>query len=652
MLILEQVLFIGLVLFCFSFLKLLAHKQNWPYTVILLLFGLVAKTLFKFIGITTHLELSSDITYYLILPILLFGSALHLNFHQFRLQFKTISFLATFGLLLSVGSIGVLLSLILGWELRTALLFGALISATDPIAVLALFKNIGGPRRLALLADGESMINDATAVILFRILTAVAVGNEVFSHNTLLFSVGEFSYVFFGSLTLGAIYGYAISWMLAKIENNLIVETTLTLGAALLVFTAAEHFLALSGVISSVVAGLFVGNLGRSRISPQVTHFVHELWDYFGFLSISFVFFFATYHLRLNFLLDYFPTWLWVVAITFVARAVAIYGSIAISNRSSFFKNEPNIPLAWQHVLNLGGLRGVIPLVLVFSLPDSYVYKEMIFNFTFASLLFTLIINGSLISILIKKLKLNLPSNSEQIRQLYHSLFDLEAAIRKVRSSQIIAVSRLEIEKKIQDWTRQENFILSQLNQSPADNYCDALALQAISIERSVYEKLLEREEISEAAFYQLDVQLDIQADAIEYPQLAIRNVDRRGRLKSSKLFRQRALELRALMSKYPIFCRIFKIEQSQLFLERCMILSSRQIGSKRVLNFLCALLSKTTNPILQKNSQDLFANYQNYYNAAKKELFNLKKEVDLSEYKQQVLDHALVHQHSPWENI
>ena len=82
------------------------------------------------------------------------------------------------------------------------------------------------------------------------------------------------------------------------------------------------------------------------------------------------------------------------------------------------------------------------------------------------------------------------------------------------------------------------------------------------------------------------------------------------------------------------------------------MILRSRQIGSKRVLNFLCALLSKTTNPILQKNSQDLFANYQNYYNAAKKELFNLKKEVDLSEYKQQVLDHALVHQHSPWENI
>lgn len=639
---LETVLFIGLILLCFSLLQHLANKKLWPYTILLLAFGLIAKQILHLLHLPAHLELSSDTTYFFLLPILLFGSAIHLNFHQFRLQFKTISFLSTFGLLVSIAVIGGLLSLILGWEFQTGLLFGALISATDPIAVLALFKSLGGPRRLALVADGESMLNDATAVVIFRILVAIVIGGEAISEKVLLHSAGEFAYVFFGSLLAGAILGYITSLALAKIENDVLVETTLTLGAALLTFTAMEHYFHLSGVISTVVAGLFVGNLGRSRISPSVAHFVHELWDYLGFLALSFVFFFATFHLDLSFLLNTFPNWLWVVIVVLFARATSVYLSFFISNKSSFFKDEPNVPLSWQHILNWGGLKGVIPLVLVFSLPDSYEYKEVMFQFTFAALLFTLFINGSTIGWLLKKLKLNLPSKIEEVQHIYDDLFDLEAAIKRLKQKSPLGISPKEVKKQLQIWLDQERALLSTINQIDKKQYYDSLALQSLIIERSVYEKLLEREEISEAAFFELDTQLDMQADEIEYPEIKVR-------VKDGKLFRQKVFEIRRFLCNKPILKNLEFLNEKSLYLDRFMMVRARFIASSRVLRYLSDLQIKTSNPNLIRELDKIITRYQKYLNKADLELNKLKTEVDLGSYKKEVLSHALEHQHSPW---
>ncbi len=649
MVILENVLFIGLLLICFSLLQYLSDKKKLPYTIVILAFGLIAKEALELLHLPTELDLSSDITYFFLLPILLFGSALHLNFHQFRLQFKTISFLATFGILIAIVVTGGLVSLSLGFDIQTGLLFGALISATDPIAVLSLFKSLGGPRRLALLADGESMINDATAVVIFRILTAIVIGGEAISEETLIHSVSEFAYVFFGSLLAGALLGYLTSVVLAKIENDLVVETTLTLGAALVIFTATEHYFHLSGVISAVVAGLFVGNLGRSRISPKVAHFVHELWDYLGFLAVSLVFFFATFHLDIAFLVEIFPNWLYAVGAVLIARALSVYISVFITNHFSFFKDEPNVPLSWQHILNWGGLRGVIPLVLVFSLPDSYQYKESMFQLTFAVLLFTLFINGSTIAWLLKKLKLHLPSTMEKVQKLYDDIFDLEAAIRKLKKGNLVGIARNQVKKKITEWQEQEKTILAQINQVDKGHYARSLAMQSLIIERSVYEKLLEREEMSEAAFFELDVQLDIQADAIEYPELQVRTTDRKGRIKDSKLFRQRVLELQKAIAHSGFMRRFFVHSQERLFADRFMLVRGRLIGSQRVLRYLEALQVKTSSPHLIREIDVLIEQYQQYQRKAETEIAQLKQSVDLSEYKHKVLEKALTHEHSPW---
>jgi len=472
-----------------------------------------------FLGFETILHLPSEAIYYFLLPILLFGSAMLLNLHQFKLQFKTISFLATFGLLLAVAFVAISLALVLGIDWGAALLFGSLISATDPIAVLALFKSLVGPKRLALIADGESMFNDATAVVVFRIVAIVVIGGSNFSHMTILSSLAEFFYVFVGSILVGSFLGYLASGILAKIENDAEVETTLTLATALLIFTATEHYLHLSGVITAVVAGLVMGNLGKARISPQVAHFVHSFWDYLGYLAVSIVFFFTTYNLDTSFLIKDFPRWLWVVLIVLFSRAFSVYLSIAISNHSRFFRDEPNIPLAWQHVLNWGGIRGVIPLVLVFSLPESYQYKEEIFIFTFATLLFTLFVNGSTVAWLLKKFKLNYSSETEDVDLVCSQLFDLETAIRRLKQNRPVGVSPATCQRQIAKWQEIEQVLIKQLNQFASLGLLkQSLQNQAFNIERGVYEKMLERSEISEAVFFDLDAQLDLQFDALEHP--------------------------------------------------------------------------------------------------------------------------------------
>lgn len=645
----ETVLSIGVLLIGFALLQGISNRLKFPYTILLLIFGFIAQELFILVNLPHHISLESEFTYSVLLPFLLFGAAIHINFHQFRLQFKTISFLATFGLLLSILIIGGFLMFALGWNLTTGLLFGALISATDPIAVLSLFKSLGGPKRLALLADGESMFNDATAVVLFRILLALTVGGTTFSQLTILESAGLFLYTFFGSIILGAVCGYLVSQALIKIENNLQIETTIMIGFSLLIFAGSEHYLNLSGVIAAVIAGLFVGNLSGLRTSSRISHFVHEFWDYLGFIAVSFVFFFATFDLDLSFFVHKFPEWVWVVIAVLIARAISVYISVFITNNMSFFKDEPNIPKTWQHILNWGGLRGVIPLVLVLSLPETYPMKTVMFDFTFAILLFTLLVNGSTIGKLLIKLKLHLPSNYEKIKNLNNTLFNYEDAIETLGEGDFLGISKETVQKQIANWRKREQGILNTISKISPQDYHNALSMQSLHIERKMYEQLLHSDEMSEAAFYEMDAQLDLQADAIEYPELNIRGVDVKGKIKSSKLFRQQILRLRYSLIKFPNFSKFFGVTKEKLFLDRFMIIRARLIGTNRVLRYFKELRTSKIHsqfiPVLNRLSKK----YETYQKRAQIDLKKINKKMSFKSHEEMLIHRNLSQNHSVW---
>lgn len=295
-----SILFFGVFLAVTAILQPLSRLLQFPYTVALLIVGFGMQMALELLGMHPPLELSEDVIYYILLPLLLYESAFHINVHQFQLQFRTITFMATFGLLLAAGTVAFLLAQLLGMAWWDALLFGALISATDPIAVLAIFKELGAPKRLGLLAEGESMFNDATAVILFRVVAGFAVAENAFRTFDVVYSLAEFSYVFIGSLVFGVISALITARFIAAIENDRLVKTTLTIALALIVFVFSEHAFGLSGVIATVAAGITMGNVGRPKISGSVVQFMQELWEYIGFIGVSLVFFFAAFKLDLT----------------------------------------------------------------------------------------------------------------------------------------------------------------------------------------------------------------------------------------------------------------------------------------------------------------------------------------------------------------
>lgn len=587
----EQVLFAGVFLALVTVIHELTKRIKFPFTVALLILGLAGQWLIGMTGIHLPVSLSPDFIYFVLLPLLLFGSAMHLNLHQFRLQFKTITFLSTFGLLLGMAVVAAGVSLAVGLPLLDAMLFGALISATDPIAVLALFKQLGAPRRLAILADGESMFNDATAVIVFRILAGVVVAKEHISSLLFISGVGELVYVFVGSIVAGAVVGYLISQFIAWIQDDPMVETTLTLVAALMAFVAIEHFLHLSGVISSVVAGLVMGNWGRSRFSASVIEFVKTFWDYLGFVAVAVVFFFSALEMDVAVIANEPAKYLLVVGIVLLARAVSVYGAFYLTNKLPFFRDEPDVPLAWQHILNWGGLRGVIPLVLVFSLPAEYLYREEILGFTLATFVFTLFVNGTTIEYLLKRLRLHYPRIEEFIIKEQEDIFRAEEAREKLRqlpknefNAKLCAMMETKLMQEIKD--HEKALLAHAKHPGEMEN---SLYLQTLYLQRKILQRLFREGHISENVMFDFETQLDLHADALEYPEkFGTRGLDSQGGVKGREKFEKRIEKLKQKeLASEGVLKSWYRASWEEAVIERYSLMRVRVVTAQEVIEYL-----------------------------------------------------------------
>lgn len=585
---LEPVLLTILFLGATALLHELSERFAFPYVVSLLLLGFASQFIVYLTGIEVHASLSPDFIFYVLLPLLLFGASMHIHFHHFKLQFKTISFLSSIGLVISVITVGLLLYQFLGMPLEIALLFGTLISATDPIAVLALFKSVGAPRRLALVIDGESMFNDATGVIAFRVMLSVAVGSYALSSSSILSTVGNFFYVFFGSLIVGGILGLLGALVIERIKNNAFGETTLTVVLALLSFIIPEHYWGLSGVIACVMAGIIVGNLGKTKISGAVVHFIDEFWEYVSSLAIALVFFFASFTLNIFIFQDWLRELVIVVVAVLIARAVSVYLSVFFTNNLPFFKDEPNISFSWQHILNWGGLRGVIPLVLVFSLPADFAYKEQLLLFTLGVLIFSLFVNGLSIEWLLKKLGIHIPREEEAIIAEELDLFKLEQAKKRLASLPDVSAEK-KVTKTIQARLTEEE-LAHQRELMRLTNYTNlkqSLLIQALRIEAGLVKELFLQGIINEAVYFDLEAQFDLQEDALEYPDLfATRVITKGGMVDSSYSYRRQLRRIKVWASKFGLLAKILGASEDQLVKERYMLLKARLIANEQVLDY------------------------------------------------------------------
>ena len=319
------------------------------------------------------------------LPALLGETTLKLPFSHLRENAKPILALAIGGTFISFVVIGFTSNLVLGLSIQLAFTFAALMSATDPVSVLSIFKSLGVNKKLAITIEGESLGNDGVAVVLFHIFSSASL--FIYMDAGLLgFGYGflDLVKVMLGGLLIGGVFGLAFSWLIKYFDDyplEIIFSVILFYGS----FLIAEHW-HVSGVIAVVTAGLIFGNYGsKIGMSPTTRMTIDSFWDVIALIANSLVFLMVGLEVtRINFA-DKWGLIVLAILIVLIGRSIAIYTSTA------FIKN---FPTKWKHIINYGGLKGSLSIALVLSLPHSFEGREDLLVLVFSVVLFSLIVQG------------------------------------------------------------------------------------------------------------------------------------------------------------------------------------------------------------------------------------------------------------------
>lgn len=358
-----------------------------PYTVALVTSGLVLGSLSHHVPWATRLQLTPDFLFFGLLPPLLFEGSLGLSWQQLRQKQAPIVGLATLGLLVSTGLVGLAMHTFFGLGWSAALIFGTLISATDPISVLAVFRQLRVPRSLAVVVEGESLLNDGVAAVLFAVFTGIAAGEALSVSG----AISHFLFESVGGAMVGAAVAFLIGEFTRRIDDHL-VEITLSTIAAYGSYLLA-HQLHVSGVVASIAAGIYYGNWVLHRgLSPVSQTLVHSFWEYVGFLCNSLVFLEIGAQVDLEMIVSRGPTEVAVFVIVMLGRLATVLVCSPLLERN--FKH-------WL-VVTWGGLKGsiAIALALTLSIPE----RQEILTHTFAVVIFSLYLQGFSMKLLLTHL--------------------------------------------------------------------------------------------------------------------------------------------------------------------------------------------------------------------------------------------------------
>ena len=499
----------------------LTKRIKLPFTIILVLVGIMLSLLAEQqpeLGrLISRVDISPDLILYVFLPTLIFESAFNLDGRQLRHNLWPVLLLAIPGLLISTLVIGYIVHWVTAIPLSAALLLGAILSATDPVAVVALFKKMGAPKRLTILIEGESLFNDATAIVVSRLLIGVVLAGSL-SWDTVLQGVSDIFILFVGGFLTGWLLGVITGYLLAAVESDPFIEITLTTVLAYVSFLLAEELLHVSGVMATVGAGLVMSSWGRMKVSPSVRNYLEHFWEYLSFIANALIFLLVGIKVEISAVWNSFDLLLWVIAAMIVARAFIIYGLVPLLKRVS----PETISLAYQHILFWGGLRGAIALAIVLSLPE-FEYTESFIALVMGVVMFTLLVQGLSIKSLMQWLGLSQSSVTDRLVQLEVSIDGkLEAKDRVqgmantgIFSNKVTLRLHNECENQIRDLKR--IFETISQNELSHEQELNMLYLRALTEERNKYIEMFNKGHLSEGAFREQLLVIALQIDAIRY---------------------------------------------------------------------------------------------------------------------------------------
>lgn len=371
---------LGTLLVVASLVAMVSRRIGLPYTAGLVLAGIGL----AYSPVGAALPLSRELIFNVFLPPLIFEAAMQLRWSRFRREMPLTLVLAFFGVAVSAAVVAGGMHLLLGWSLLGAAFFGVLIAATDPVSVIAAFKEMKAEPRLSMVVESESLLNDGVAAVGFAILIGIANGEALTASGAAL----ALFWTVAGGLVIGAAIGIGVLTLAGRTTDHL-VEVTLTTVVAWGSFLLAEHVHA-SGVFAALAAGLIVGNVGpRGSISVAGRQHVQDFWAYAAFLANSCLFLLIGSHEAHQPIALVSLPLVVAIVLTLVGRAAAVY-PLALP----FARSGLRLPATYQHVLVWGGLRGAVGLALALAVPASVAERGQIVVVTFGVVAFSIFAQG------------------------------------------------------------------------------------------------------------------------------------------------------------------------------------------------------------------------------------------------------------------
>jgi CPA1 family monovalent cation:H+ antiporter len=383
-------LFVGLLLLAVV-VAIAVRPLRVPYTVALVIAGLIVGIAANAVG-APMVEVSPDLVLLVLLPGLVFEAAYRIRLAELRRWFGALALLAVPGVVISAAVVALILHLATGLRLDLAFIVGAMLSATDPAAVVATFKRLRVPDALATMVDGESLLNDGTGLVLF----AIAVG-AVYAPLSPAEAVVSFAATGVISVAIGLATGYVASWIMGLTDDRLI-ELTFSVVVAYGSYLLADS-IGFSGVIATVTAAIILGNTGPgTTISESGVDAIDLVWEFLAYLLTAVVFLVVGLAIPPARLAEAVVPIAWGILGILVGRAIVIY--VLLGGVSRLLPGpglaEP-VARGWLHVMFWAGLRGAVAVAMALALPADIPQRALLQEITFGVVLFTLVVQGTTI---------------------------------------------------------------------------------------------------------------------------------------------------------------------------------------------------------------------------------------------------------------
>lgn len=520
-----------------------ARHVRIPYTVLLVLVGLLLVPLSQteVFSYLTHFQLTPETLFFIFLPTLIFESAYNMNIRDIGENVWSISVLSVVSLL-----IGAFFIAFAGhWALQAVgievpflvlLLFGSLISATDPVAVLALFKQFGAPKRLSLIFEGESLFNDATGLALFLVVLEAALKGF---HG--VESVLQGAFLFVTMLAGGALFGFlmgAIFSRLLQFARHEHLQLTITLAAAHMTFLLSEvissHLvlfdqpIRLSSIVATVIASIMLGAESRYKISPGIQEYMDRFWGYAAFVANSLVFILLglMFSMLTVDVVDILLPVAVIIVVVIAARMLSVYPVIGALN---LLGREAPIPRSWQKLLAWGSFRGALAVMMVLLIPDDFLpegwqmehsAKEFIMALTIGCIYFTLFIKATTMNRVMQRFRITDMQDIESMEYQEGKVYVYaQSLLRLLSLEEKPYVDRAALDAlrvKYLDLYKQAYATFARQAHDSQALFARVLRIHAIGIEKRTLKNLFANGELSEVSYRRASVKLDRQLMSLE----------------------------------------------------------------------------------------------------------------------------------------